>query len=126
MSSPNEHPIYPTALRMVLWGEKREDVLYTLQVNGISGPEADDFYQELLDERIASIKAAYWAKARAGLLWLAISGGILAIGIFALGGVRILPFACVAGLVVGLWKSFEGFAGILLASKNQWPVEDEI
>ena len=41
MDSDRAERLYNKALGMVLWGEKKDDVFRTLEVNGITGREAE-------------------------------------------------------------------------------------
>ena len=111
--------IYDLILRMVLWGEPREDVIHKLGVNGITGDEAEEIYQKAFSERVMTIRARNVRKIWIGVLFIGAStaGFFLILSIFQRAYVI---FAL--GVAVGVWKLADGAAGFLMASKKEGSV----
>lgn len=127
MDSPREQKIYQGILRMVLWDEPREEVFQRLEVNGITGDQAETFYTAAMKERVTTIRVAYRSKAIQGFLWMAASVAAFCLLWF---GVRVLPrivlYACGVGLGMGLLRLCDGLSGMLLATHKRGSVADEL
>lgn len=57
---PDDKPslLYDSVLRMVIWGEEREKVFHMLEVNGVTGHQAEGLYKMARRERIAAISTS--------------------------------------------------------------------
>lgn len=127
MDDPTEEPLYQMILRMVLWGELRDDVFHRLGVNGITGERAERIYAAAWSERLITIRRDCARKAGFGLLMV-----IGAVGIFSFFwfGVRVIPrlvlFICAAMLGIGAWKAIDGLAGMIMAGNKEGPVGEYV
>ncbi|MFD0892921.1 hypothetical protein KBB96_15995 [Luteolibacter ambystomatis] len=122
-----EHRLYAMVLKMVLWGEKKEDVYHRLEVNNVTGPTADLLYNHARADRIATIRDACRKKFLIGI------GLILAATVtfcsfwWGLGFLpRLLLYGCFAALGIGLWKTIDGLAGYLMAGTKEGSVEGDL
>lgn len=126
MSTEREDRVYQDVLRMVLWGEPKEDVMRKLEVNGFTGDAADQLYSRAFMERLAEIFATCRRKILIG--WLMIAGGV---GLFCVFWF-VLRFTTnwvialsAMGLGFGTWRVIDGFAGILTAKTREGSVTDD-
>lgn len=125
MDDPREDKHYERTLRMVVWGEKREDVYHMLSVNGVTGARADAVYAAARQELIATVHGEGRQKARQGLLLLGASALVFSIFWFGLQFIpRILLYAVFAGLGIGLWKLVDGFSTMLTSSRKEGPLDE--
>ncbi|MGC4016218.1 MAG: hypothetical protein QM755_17105 [Luteolibacter sp.] len=123
-----EHHLYAMVLKMVLWGEKKEDVYHRLDVNGVTGPAADLLYNHARADRIATIRDAYRKKVFIGIgLILAATVTFCAFW-WGLGFIprRRLLYGCFAALGIGLWKFIDGLAGYLMAGTKEGSVDGDL
>lgn len=126
MFSPEEHPFYDLILRMVMWGERKEDVLNRLKTNGIVGDEAMHLYQHAYQERIRFIRTEQAKKAAIGGGTIAAAVAAFCVCWFGLGLIpRLLLYACFAAVGVGLWKLINGLAGCLMAHHKMGDVNED-
>ena len=119
--SAREELIYQGLLRMVLWGESKEEVLRKARVNGLTTEEAEGLYQKAMEERIRVIRAEYRAKALKGLMFI-IASVVLFFIVAAITGRAFVIFAL--GVAYGLWKAIDGISGILMAANREGSVGD--
>ena len=111
--------------RMVLVGETKENVMRKLEVNGITGSDADAVHDRAFRERLAVIHGFYRGKARVGLLSLAGAAAVMAICFFVFHGINRALWMIFASLVgFGLWKLIDGFSGMLMAKNREGSVAD--
>ena len=114
--------VYQGLLRMVLWGEPKEDVLQKARVNGLSAEEAENLYQKAIKERIRVIRSEYRRKALSGLL--VIAGSVALFSVVAVTTGRAYVIWLALGVAYGLWKAIDGFSGILMAANREGSVGD--
>ena len=125
MDEAVEDPHYERTLRMVLWGEKREDVYHMLSVNGVTGERADAIYTAAFRERVGVIHSECRRKSAIGLGFIILSIAIFCGLWFGMGFIpRILIGATGAGFLWGSWKFIDGFAGMMMAAKKEGPVTE--
>jgi hypothetical protein len=119
--SGKEELVYQGLLRMVLWGEPKEDILRKARVNGLSAEEAEGLYQKAIKERIRVIRAEYRGKALKGLMFIIASVTLFFIAAATTGRAFVI-FAL--GVAYGLWKAIDGISGILMAANREGSVGD--
>jgi hypothetical protein len=126
-SDPDDHPHYNLVLRMVLWGETREEVCHRLAVNGVTGLVADRLYEHARADRIRTIRGDYSRKLLIGMGLILSAVVIFSVCWFGLGFIpRILLYACFAALGIGSWKAIDGLSGYLMAPSKTGSVADNI
>jgi hypothetical protein len=126
MSTEREDRVYQDVLRMVLWGEPKDDVMRKLGVNGFAGDAADRLYARAFGERLAEIFASCRRKILIGMLMIASGVGLFCICWFVLRFTSNWVIALSAmGLGFGTWKVIDGFAGILTAKTREGSVTDD-
>ena len=124
---PADHPHYGFVLKMVLWGEDREEVYSRLAVNGVTAGVADRLYEHARADRIRTIRDDYTRKLLIGLGLILAAVVIFSTCWFGLGFIpRILLYACFAAVGIGGWKSIDGLAGYLMAPGKTGSVADDI
>jgi hypothetical protein len=124
---PDDHPHYDLVLKMVLWGESRDDVYRRLAVNGVTGEFADRLYEHARADRIRTIRGDYSRKLLIGLGLILAAVVIFCACWFGLGFIpRILLYACFAALGIGAWKAIDGFLGYIMAPSKTGSVADDI
>jgi hypothetical protein len=107
--------IYEIILRMVLWGEKSEDVFKKLEVNGFTGETAQKMYEKARRERVSAIRGDCWKCFGYGLLWVAVSVGIF-LKFWEWGGIpTFLLIALWVTTCIGAWKMIKGVIGVFTA-----------
>ncbi|MEO5713600.1 MAG: hypothetical protein ABIT37_08925 [Luteolibacter sp.] len=122
----SDHPLYAFVLRMVLWGEKREDVYRSLEVNGITGGMADRLYAHAMADRIRTIRSDCTRKLLIGVGLVVAAVVTFSLCWFGLGFIpRFLLCACFVALGIGSWKSIDGAAGYLMATARTGSVTEE-
>lgn len=124
MDDPREHRLFERSLRMVIWGDKREEVYHMLSVNGVTGAEADAVYAAARREVTAAVRDAGRQKVKRGLMFL--GGCALAFSVcwFGLGFIPVVLLYAVCAMVgVGLWNCIDGLTSMLRASKKEGPLE---
>lgn len=125
LSDLTEHRSYNLVLKMVLWGESREDVFQRLSVNNIPIELAERLYQHAWAERIRTIRSDCSHDLLIGLGLIFVSALVFCAFWFGLGFIpRILLFGCFAALGIGLWKFIHGLTGYLMASSKTGSVAD--
>lgn len=126
MSTEREERVYQDVLRMVLWGEPKEDVMRKLEVNGFTGDAADRLYVRAFGERLAEIHATCRRKIRTGALLIACGVALFCICAFVFHFTsRLIVTLSLMGLGFGAWKLIDGFAGILTAKTREGSVTED-
>jgi hypothetical protein len=124
--SPDEHPRYDLVLRMVLWGESRDEVFQRLAANGVTEVVAEQLYEQARADRIRTIRSDYSRKFLVGVGYIALAVVIFSVCWFGLGFIpRILLYACFAALGIGSWKAIDSFIGYLMAPSKTGSVADD-
>lgn len=121
----SEDEIYGSVLRMVLWGESKEEVFHKLAVNGILGTRAEELYRRAVRERVAVIRGPNWKRMMWGATILLLSLALFCFLWFYVGAVtQQLLLICAAGGAVGAWKLLVGVSKILGAAHKQGSIDD--
>lgn len=120
--SGKEELVYQGLLRMVLWGEPKEEVLLKARVNGLSAEEAESLYQKAITERIRVIRSEYRRKTVSGSL--VIAGSVALFSVVAVTTGRAYVIWLALGVAYGLWKAIDGISGILMAANREGSVGD--
>ncbi|RYD85618.1 MAG: hypothetical protein EOP84_01930 [Verrucomicrobiaceae bacterium] len=126
----NEHEarFYDGILRRVLWGDEREEVMRSLEVNGVPLADANRIYQRAFSERISAIRGMYLKRTMLGLLLIAIGCGCLWIVYYMTEGFTVWSTQAIlipaAPAAFGAWKFLSGLVGILTASGRTGPVSN--
>jgi len=108
---------------MVFWDEPAEEIFHTLEVNGFTGKQADEIYQDARRERIADIRSDAAKKAAIGVA--SIAGAIVLIAIGADEGMRRGQFVgSFAAFIFGLWKLVDGSYTFITAPKKRGSLAD--
>lgn len=126
IGNPENDPFYDHVLKMVLWGESRDDVFRSMEVGGVMGGRAQSLYDSARKERTSSIRSVYFRR-------LLLGGGLMLIGVivfiifwFGIGVIpRVLLYGCFAIFGIGVWKGIDGVAGYLMAHNKEGSVADE-
>ena len=121
-----EKRIFEDVVRSVFWGAEREEILAKLQVNGITGPHAEAFYQAALTERIRHLRSEGFQRALGGVGWLVLAV-VLYVGFwYGLGFIHRTVFIICVGLFVwGLWRTTDGVMSALLAATKKGPLDPD-
>lgn len=126
MSTEREDRVYQDVLRMVLWGEPKEDVMRKIEVNGFTGDAAERLYARAFGERLAEIFATCRRKILIGALLVAGGVGLFCICWFVfLFTSRLVIALSLMGVGYGAWKLIDGFAGILTAKTREGSVTED-
>lgn len=126
MTPEHEQRIYQIIHRMVIWDESRENVLAKLEVNGITGPQADAMYARAQAERIAGLRGNAVRQGLAGLFLMAAGIGVFWAFWEWFGNItRALLILCFVTTVIGFWKATEGVLGYLFAPTKRGSLADE-
>jgi hypothetical protein len=124
--NPDDHPYYDLVLRMVLWGESRDDVFRRLAVNGVTGIVAGRLYDQARADRIQTLRRDYSRKFLVGVGIIVAAVVIFSGCWFGLGFIpRILLYACFAAIGLGAWKAIDGLSGYLMAPGKTGSVADD-
>ena len=123
---PVDHPLYDLVLRMVLWGEERDEVYRRLEVNGVYGEVADRLYEQARADRIRTIRSDYTRKLLIGVVLILAAATAFSVCWYGLGFIpRILLYGSFAALGIGSWKFIDGLSGYLMAPNKTGSVSDE-
>ena len=123
MNATREEKIYQTILRSVMWGTERDDILYTLQVNGITGEQAEEIYQSACRERIAFLRSEALRKAILGLMLLIAAIGLFSVFWFGFGAITRFLFIICAGLAAwGIYLLVDGTVAAVFAPSKKGSV----
>ena len=110
---------------MVMHGEGREAAMRKLEVNGITGSEAEAIYSAAMVDRVATVHAHYRSKGIKGLLFMAGALVLLALCFFVFHAInRPLWIIIVLGLVFGAWHFVNGLSGMLMARNHEGSIAD--
>jgi len=125
MSESLRERIVTSVNSMVLWGEGREAAMRKLEVNGITGEDAEAIYSAAMVERVATVHAHYRGKARKGLLLICGGLALLAVCFFVFHAInRILWILIFLSLAFGLWFLGKGMSGMLMSKNYEGSVAD--
>lgn len=126
MTPELEDRIYNDVARAVIWGSGREEVMHTLEVNGITGAQAEEFYSRAKKERIKQIRSDAMRKAFLGGLILGASIGLFSVFWFGFGAItRLIYIICFGGGVWGIWWLTDGIVSMILAPSKKGPLGAE-
>lgn len=120
--------LYDGLLRKVLWGEDRDEMIRTLEVNGVSPADADRLYRKAVSERVSAIRSVYWKRIFIGLLLFAVGCASLWFVYYMTEGFTVWSVQAIlipsapAGL--GAWKLLNGLVGVLTAHTRTGSVSD--
>ena len=120
-----EHRSYNLVLKMVLWGDSREDVFHRLSVNKVPDDLAHLLYEHARQDRVRTIRSDCTSDILTGL------GLIVLTSVFFCGfwfGLSFIPllYGCFAALGIGLWKFTNGIADYLMAPNKKGSLVDYI
>jgi len=120
-----EYRFYNLVLKMVLWGESRQDIYNRLAVNNVPEELADRLYEHARADRIRTIRSDCSHDLLIGLGLIVASVATFCGCWFGLGFIpRILLYGCFAALGIGSWKFIDGLTGYLMASSKTGSVSD--
>ena len=120
MPTINEDRMYESVLRMVVWGESKQDVFQRLTINGYEGEIAQRLYARACAERVASIRMTSLKKLGLGLALIVAGIAVLAGFWFGFGGItRYLLLLTLGAVAFGLWRFIDGLCGIMLARQKK-------
>jgi hypothetical protein len=127
MTDEHEDRIFQGVRRMVIWDEPRADVFHRLEVNGLTGTQAQQMYDKARAERIAIIRGDSIRTVVGGLVLLFASASLFfgfwnGWGFISLGS-RVSWGALAAG--VGVWRFFKGLFGFFLAASKEGSLNDD-
>ena len=126
--SDRSERLYDGVLRGALWGDGRDEIMHRLEVNGITGDEANRLFQRAMTERVATIRGGYWRRIVAGGLFLVLGIGLFVGLAFLTEGFQVfnlLTIAVPACLTLfGAWRFFGGLIGVLTASSRTGPISE--
>jgi hypothetical protein len=126
-SDTNER-FYDMVLRQVLWGDSRDEIMHRLEVNGITGEEADKIFYRAMRERVATIRNGYWRRIIIGGIFLVIGIAIFAGVGFLTEGFKVFNISTIlvpSGIAAfGAWRFFGGLIGIVTASARTGPISE--
>lgn len=121
-----DHPLYEVVHRMVIWGEKREEVYHRMEVNGLTGEVSDLLYQTAWADRIRTIRSEYSRKLLIGIGLVVAAVITFSVCWFGLRFVpKILLYGCFIALGAGAWKFIDGTSGYLMAANKKGPAFDD-
>lgn len=119
--------IYQSVEQMVIWGEEREKVFRMLEVNGVPQAQAEGLYKKAMAERIATIRSGCWKGVAVGAVCLLAGLAVWVFFTIKLGYIsRNIFLVSGAGVVFGLWKLVDGFAGVMLAPRKTGPAVESL
>ncbi|HEY1051298.1 MAG TPA: hypothetical protein VGE39_16115 [Prosthecobacter sp.] len=126
MTPEHEELIYEGIRRMVIWDEPRDEVFHRLEVNGITGERAEAIYAKARAARIQEIRSDCVRRAVKGLLFLVVGAGV-ALEFLTRGAMppRVALAPCMAAVGYGLWQSFKGVFGYVLAPSKKGSLADD-
>ena len=125
MSESLRERIIDSVNAMVMHGEAREAAMRKLEVNGITGDEAEAIYNAAMVERVATVHGHYRRKAQKGLLLMGGGLALLAVCFFVFNAInRLLWILIASALVFGGWFFVNGLSGMLMAKNHQGSVAD--
>ncbi|MGC6426633.1 MAG: hypothetical protein ACON5H_06505 [Akkermansiaceae bacterium] len=126
-NQPEEHPRFNLVHKMVLQGESEERVIKRLEVNGVTGNEANLLYHHARKNRIATIRKEFFKKASTGLGLILFSISVFCVFWFGLGFISNNVLYLLCGIsVFGIWRLGSGILGYLNAGSHEGSVADEI
>ncbi len=121
-----EHRSYNLVLKMVLWGESREDVYRRLTVNNVPEEIADRLYEHARADRIRTIRSDCFQDLLLGSGLIVASVATFCGCWFGLGFIpKILLYGCFAALGIGSWKFIDGFISYLMAPSKTGSVSGD-
>jgi hypothetical protein len=123
---PGDHPHYAFVLKMVLWGEDRDEVFHRLAVNGVPDRVAERLYEHARADRLRTLRRDSARKLIGGLALVIGAVAIFSSCWFGLGFIpQILLYGCFGAAGYGLWKAIDGLAGVLMASSKTGSIAED-
>ena len=117
--------MYRLVLRMVLWGEPKEEVIHKLEVNGITGSEAEEMYRNAFKERVATIRSSHRRNLLTGLIFIGAALGSFCFLWYYVGGItHWLLLICAAAAAIGIVKLLVALFGIMGAASKEGSVSE--
>jgi hypothetical protein len=103
-------------------------IMHRLEVNGVTGGEANRLFQRAMSERISTIRGVYWRRIVTGGLLLVVGIGLFAGIAFLTEDFRvfnILTIIVPAGVATfGAWRFFGGVIGVVTAASRTGPISE--
>jgi hypothetical protein len=127
MNSDLETRIYASALRSVLWGSPRSEVLQMLEANGITGDAAEEILRRAAGERVALLRGEAIRKAGKGALLLVAGVTLFCIFWFGFGAITrsvFIIFSLLGGW--GAWRLLDGVLEAIRAPSKEGSVSSDI
>ena len=127
--SVDDQEFQDEVFRMVMWGERRQDVLDFMSSRGVSGRLAHSIYEENWRHRIRVIRMEKAKKLFIGVPLLAAGIGLLLFALYKSPSGPVskgLSLVGATSLVFGAWKTLDGLAGTIAPQTYRGSVADEI
>jgi hypothetical protein len=123
MSPELSERIYQRVLGSVLWGTDRSEIVEMLEVNGITGDDAEAMLHRAHGERVATLRAEAVRLASKGAVFLAAGLALFCGFWFGLGFINRLVYVA-SGLLVafGFWWLINGILDLFFASSKKGPI----
>ncbi|MDB4618454.1 hypothetical protein OAG53_02135 [Akkermansiaceae bacterium] len=118
--APEEHPRFGLVHKMVLQGDPKDRIYKRLEVNGVTGDEADTLYRHAMKERVQIIRGESFKKILGGIGLIALAAAVFATFWFGLGYIQHVIFYLLTA-VSGL-----GFILIGIGLSNYWRARSHI
>ena len=121
--SLTEHPEYEEVLRIVLWGDPKEEIYEIMEIRNMSKILTEALYERAMKVRVRLVRDAAMKKAGVGLIYSVVSVGTFCLIFFGLGMIpKILVAICFFFLMLGCWKITDGIFSYFTASMKKGPV----
>lgn len=109
----------------IIWGDEPDAVIKYLMMNGLTYDDAAAFTEDVVRERLATIRATGLRKLLFGLLFLAVPvAAYLAMARIGYVSIKLLALAIVVGLW-GAWKLLQGIMMIAFPESETGDLADE-
>lgn len=126
MTHEHENRIYHDVLHDVLWGSERHDVFHRLEVNGITGEQAETLFAKARKERIALIRSEAMRKVIKGMVLLLAGLGIFLLFWDGAGAItRGVFVTCFVAWAFGGYWLIDGVVAAIFAPTKKGSVADE-
>jgi hypothetical protein len=125
-AAPEDHPQYGIVLKMVMWGEDRDEIFHRLSVNGVPDGVAQRLHAHAREDRLRTIRGVYSRRFLVGMALIVAAVAVFVGFWFYLEFIpRIILFCCIVALGIGSWKFIDGLAGYLMAPSQKGSVADD-